>query len=128
MPVIYLWSGTADLADVTVVQLGLLGGPFGLLQLALVEHGLLVGVDGRRRDHVATRVAPGGVGQLFRGLLWWGRLLGRRLCLRWGQLGGLVVGRGGSVASRFISRVVYACEEKDQSKSAICLEKPLKSP
>ena len=54
----YLRAGTADLADVTVVQLRLLRGPFGLLQLVLVEHGLLVGVGRRGRHHVASRIAP----------------------------------------------------------------------
>jgi len=92
----YLRACTADLANVTIMELGLLGRPFGLLQLALVKCGLLVGVYSRSRHHVAARVAPGRARQLLRrrlhGLL---QLLRWRLRLGESLLGRLVVGWGG---------------------------------
>ena len=93
------------------MQLRLLGGPFGLLQLVLVEHGLLVDVGRRGRHHVAARVAPRGAGQLLGGLLEGGRL-GQRRGLREGLLGGLVVGgRGrGGVACGIIAGVAEPWE------------------
>lgn len=99
----HLRACTADLANVTVMELGLLRRPFGSLQLALVKQGLLVGVYSRRRHHVAARVAPGRARQLLR---WWldgglgllQLLLRRRRRLRLGEslLGRLVIGGGGS--------------------------------
>ena len=114
----YLRACTADLANVTVMELRLLGRPFGLLQLALVKRRLLIGVSSRSRHHVAARIAPGrarqrlgwrldgGLGLL--GLLW---LLGRRLRLGKGLLRRLVIGGGGcgGVASWVITGVVNAC-------------------
>lgn len=96
----YLRSSTADFADVTVMQLRLLGGPFRSLQLALMKRRLLVGVSGWSRHHVAARVTPGGAGQLL-GRLLDGRLRLLRLLrlLRWtlgeSLLGWLVIGGGG---------------------------------
>lgn len=110
----YLRACTADLANVTVMELRLFGRPFGLLQLVLVKCGLFVGVYSRSRHHVAARVAPGRACEL---LGWWldGRLGLLRL-LRWGLrlgeslLGRLVIGGGrcGGVASWIITRVAYA--------------------
>lgn len=54
----YLWACTANLANFTVMELGLFGRPFRLLQLVLVKRGLLIGVSGRGCHHVAARVAP----------------------------------------------------------------------
>lgn len=81
----YLRACTADLANVTVVELRLFGRPFGLLQLALVKRGLFVGVYSWSRHHVAARVAPGRTCQLFGRCLDWGLRLLRllRLLLRW---------------------------------------------
>lgn len=50
----YLRACTANLANVTVMELRLLGRPFGLLQLVLVKNGLFVGVHSRGRHHVAS--------------------------------------------------------------------------
>lgn len=79
------------------MELGLLGRPFRLLQLVLVERRLLVRVHSRSRHHVAARVAPGGAGELFGrrldGRLL--RLLQRRLRLGQSLLSRLVIGGGG---------------------------------
>lgn len=97
----YLRACTADLANVTVMELRLLGRPFGLLQLVLVKRGLFVGVYSWSCHHVAARVAPGRTCQL---LGWWldGGLWLLRLLwlLRWRLrlceilLGRLVIGGG----------------------------------
>lgn len=134
---LYLWSCTADLADVAVVQLWLLGGALGLLQLALVERRLLVGVVGRGGGgHGAAHSAPGGAGQLLGGGLlgrrWLGMVLGLGMGLRvglrlglglglWGRLwlglGCLVVRRGGGVtSSRIITGVADACERRKKGQ------------
>lgn len=104
----YLRACTADLANVTIMELGLLGRPFRFLQLVLVKRWLFVGVYSRSCHHVAARVAPGRARQLFGwwldgglGLLLLLWLLRWRLRLSESLLGRLVVGGGrcGGVAS-----------------------------
>lgn len=104
----HLWTGTAYLADIAIVQLWLFGRPFGLLDLALVENGFLVRVDGMAGERAASGVVPGGVGELFWRLLHLLRrrrrlLLERRLRLH--HLRRLEVRRRGCVTARLIAGI-----------------------
>ncbi len=121
----HLWTGTAYLADIAIVQLWLFGRPFGLLDLALVENRFLVCVDGMAGDRATSSVAPRGVGVLFWRLLrlqWWRwrllRLLERRLRLRLRgrQLRRLEVRRRGCVTARHIAGIAetgWSNKERD---------------
>lgn len=107
----HLWAGTADLADVTVVELRLFGWTLGLLHLVL-EDGFLIGVacESGRGDDVVPCTAPGGIGELFWGLwlrvLLWGSLLVLLLLLS-----RLVIGGGGCVATGVVAGIARSCQK-----------------